>query len=873
MNDSTDLLLLSTKLKMPVPRQNYVVRKALFDKLTACRNMGVVFVCGGAGTGKTTLLSSFLKETGLKNVGWLSLDASNDNVYSFWNYFAAATDSFLSKDEGFLSFLRSNFDLSKMENLLTMLINQLCGTEDYYMVLDDVHCIRDEALMRTLEFFIGAMPDNLHLFMLSREDPPVYLGSLAVSGRLLYLDGRQMRLSHEEGITFLKQTLKLNQDEEEIDRLNRYAEGWVGGLQLAAAAAGAGKSPGTLLQAGGGIAAEYLTREIYESLNRNERDFLIGTGYLDYFDAALCCQLFEGFTQADFNDIIEKLTQKNLFLICVDEQNGVYRYHNILSEYLTRQFSRLPAEQRSVLLTRSVAALEQRGDYEEALRQLCAAGDFKNVMLLAHKMGGSIKSWSYLNQVPTDLIVEDADLAAQCFMYNFGCLNMERCSVLYEKFKVRYEGTNLLKVMQFAENYLALDSGGLPEYETLTMQQINSLNLSPVAKATILTENANALTDFMQYEEAHACLDQAIQLCAGANDFVDVYAKGQKAQLFEEVGRLNESLICYQQVMKKLRSPSIAAGMGVGFYIGLTGVYMRQMELEKAEEALNHALTLMEKQHTSVFVLNIELNFHTTELKLLQGKSAAAAAFAEEMLTEYPSGNSLNLGRLIQELDCEGALRAELSEKFIHDLDNSKNYRFQPFMRLLHARILFRRGETQTAQQEAEEVLVFARAHKNQLRLVEADLLKIWMLSQLPRLPESQRQIKNLLREAVYYAYENRIFLPFYLDRHTVLPLLCELRDSAKDGLNSEEALFLQDAIALCGRTSSLKKESEMLSPRELDVLNELAQGITNREIAEKLCISQATVKTHVLNIFGKLGVSTRLLAVEEGRKRQLIVK
>jgi len=102
------------------------------------------------------------------------------------------------------------------------------------MVLDDVHCISDAALIRTFEFFLGAMPSNFHFFMLSREDPPVYLGPLAMSGRLLFIDGRQMQLTPEEGMAFLKQTLKLKESDEVLLRLNTYAEGWIGGLQLAA---------------------------------------------------------------------------------------------------------------------------------------------------------------------------------------------------------------------------------------------------------------------------------------------------------------------------------------------------------------------------------------------------------------------------------------------------------------------------------------------------------------------------------------------------------------------------------------------------------------------------------------------------------------
>lgn len=873
MNVSSDTLLLSTKLKMPSPRRGYVVRKALFDQLSGCADMGVIFVCGGAGTGKTTLLSSFIHETKLKNVGWLSLDASNANVYSFWHYFAAAVGAFLDDNDGFLELLRSNFDASHMENLLTELINRLCADEDYYIVLDDVHCIRDEALTRTLEFFIGAMPENLHLFMLSREDPPVYLGELAVSGRLLFIDGRQMQLSPEEGMTFLKQTLKLSDSDEELAKLNTYAEGWIGGLQLAAAASAADKNSGKLLRAGGGIAAEYLTREIFESLAPGEREFLVGTGYLSYFDAGICEKLFNGFSAADFRSMMESLTEKNLFIICIDEQNGVYRYHNILSEYLIQQFLRLPKDRKNELLKRSSAAFEERGDSEEALRELCAAGDYDNVMRVARTMGGSIEAWSYLDKVPDDKLIEDADLAAQCFIYNIGNLDIERCRALYENFRQHYGNTDMFSAFQFAEAYVLKDTDILPEYCTLTAQQIDGFPLGPVTKAMIFVENANSLTEHMQYEEAEACINRAVELNAGTNRFVDFFALGQKAQLYEETGRLNDSLKCYAQAMEIFHSPSITSAIGINFYIGITGVYLRRMEMEEAKQALGKSQKILENQHVRFDVLDMTVLYHLAEIHFLSGEPEAGADYVRQMIVNHSNFSALNLGRLILELDCAGMLTPELTEQFLKSLEAAKNYKFQPFMRLLRARILFERGETDEALKETEEVLVFARGHENRLRLVESGLLKILMLSRCPQTAGIRREIGNLLREAINYAYENRILMPFYLDRGVLLPLLRGLDAKANNGLNAAETAFLRDAIAVCDteHAASKEKEPEILSAREIEVLDELAKGITNREIADMLCISQATVKTHVLSIFGKLGVSSRMMAVEEGRKKGLI--
>jgi len=422
MDSPSDMLLLSTKLKIPVPRKNYVVRKALFEELSQCADMGVIFVRGGAGTGKTTLLSSFIRETGLKNVCWVSLDTTNANVYSFWLYFTAALSALWDDGESYLTLMRSNPDASHMEKLLIMLINRLCGDEDYYMVLDDVHCISDTALIRTFEFFIGAMPPNFHFFMLSREDPPIYLGPLAMSGRLLYIDGKQMQLSSEEGMAFLKNTLHLPESDEELNRLNTYADGWIGGLQLAAAAGMVGKHSGHLLRAGGGIAAEYMTREVFESLTLKERDFLTRTGFLSYFDAGICTALIDDFTKLDFEEMLDGLVRKNLFIICVDEQNGIYRYHNILTDYLVQQFSKIHEESRKALYIKAAGAFEQRGDCEEALREYCAAESYEDVLRVARSMDGRIEEWRYLDEVPFDLLIQDADLAAQCFVYNMATL-------------------------------------------------------------------------------------------------------------------------------------------------------------------------------------------------------------------------------------------------------------------------------------------------------------------------------------------------------------------------------------------------------------------------------------------------------------------
>lgn len=69
----------------------------------------------------------------------------------------------------------------------------------------------------------------------------------------------------------------------------------------------------------------------------------------------------------------------------------------------------------------------------------------------------------------------------------------------------------------------------------------------------------------------------------------------------------------------------------------------------------------------------------------------------------------------------------------------------------------------------------------------------------------------------------------------------------------------------------TMRHRSAGLSPRELDVLRLVAQGLSNRETAAQLFVSEATVKSHLIHAFGKLGVDSRTAAVAAARSAGLI--
>lgn len=853
--------LLSTKLIMPRPRRDYIVRRALFEELKRCSELSVVFVKGAAGMGKTTLLSSFLVETGLKNAAWLSLDEGNNGLFSFWRYFAAAAGSLVGETIEFGPAPGPIFELREPKSGLVFLINRLCGDTDYYIVLDDFHCITDPALIDSLEFFLQSMPENLHLFLLSREDPPVYLGALAVSGRLLYLSGEDMKLSQEESMQFLKTTMKLRSDDTELEKISGFAEGWVGGLQLAAAG---GEFSGDLLKKGGGFAAEYLTREVFGKLSPGEQSFLIRTGILPWFDAEICSALFESL---DYAFMLKSLLNKNLFLICIDETKEIYRYHNILGEYLKQRFSELPADEQNDVLHRAAFAFEAQRGFDEAVPLLLLAQDYDRAMDDLAEMGTDPIVGEYLSKIPNERLAKNLDLATRELIYHVDCGNFSAFKALCGIMLDEWADTPLCPYLRYAQNTLdthrVLDA--LPPEAPLSL--IRDYDLQPETAALIFLGCSNLMVMNREYEKADHYADQARELAKNSSS-IYYYSMGCKAQLAEETGRLNDGMKIYKTIEKKMVTEKASFMRQYDFRIGIIGIYLKRMELADAKESLDRARAMISGSSIPESLISYSFDYNLAEYDMLSGNEGPGEEVIRRIIENSETRNWAD--RLLIELTATGRISTAEQKQIFTEYEAflAHSAKPSPAFELLCARLYFQNGETEKAEKIMKNVIAFSRENQNRLRLVEADLLLIRMTA--GSLSADRRRRNNLLREAVYYSWENRILQPFYIDRDILEPLWKDFGTAMADKLSEEERLFVRDAMRICSQTGQTG-EKEILSSRELEVLSELATGKTNPQIAGCLCISLSTVKTHVLSIYRKLGVSSRTKAIQEAGRLGLI--
>ncbi|WP_143108374.1 LuxR C-terminal-related transcriptional regulator [Clostridium butyricum] len=116
---------------------------------------------------------------------------------------------------------------------------------------------------------------------------------------------------------------------------------------------------------------------------------------------------------------------------------------------------------------------------------------------------------------------------------------------------------------------------------------------------------------------------------------------------------------------------------------------------------------------------------------------------------------------------------------------------------------------------------------------------------------------------------DNNYLMPYVLSGDKLLKIIILMKNDESITFTTNERKFVNKLFDIDKIKNNSNKE--ILSNREKEVLQVLSQGLSNKEIAENLNISLATVKTHIIKIYSKLNVSSRVQAVEKAKKLSLL--
>ncbi len=255
-------------------------------------------------------------------------------------------------------------------------------------MLDDYHVIEASDVHEAVTFLLDHLPDQLHLVVATRSDPPLPLARLRSRGQLTELRAADLRFTPSEAREFLNQVMGLGLTAADVGALEERTEGWIAGLQLAALSL---RGMPERDEVSGFIEAftgsnrfviDYLADEVLARQAAHVRDFLLRTAVLDRLTGPLCDAVTG---RADGSRMLEDLERGNLFLVPLDARRSWYRYHHLFADVLR---ARLLAEHADEVpgLHRSAGDWYAAHDFvADAVQHALAGEDFDRAAYLVEQ--------------------------------------------------------------------------------------------------------------------------------------------------------------------------------------------------------------------------------------------------------------------------------------------------------------------------------------------------------------------------------------------------------------------------------------------------------------------------------------------------------
>ena len=894
-------LLLTTKLFVPRPRPDLVLRPRLIAHLNAGLAAGrCSLLSAPAGAGKTSLLAAWLAQVD-RPVGWLALDERDQTANQVLRYLIAACQA-IAPTCGRTALAWLDAPPLRPEAVVTELVNDLAALPaPGVLVLDDYHLVREPAVHTAIAFLLDHLPPALHLVIASREDPPLPLPRLRARRQLVEVRAADLGFSVAEAAAFLDTGLGLRLPEAEVAVLVDRTEGWAAGLQLAGLALRDRPDAAAFVAAftgGHRLVADYLLAEVLDRQPPPTRRFLLATSVLDRLCGPLCDVLLppEESGGGSSQEILEDLERTNLFLVPLDADRVWYRYHHLFADALRARLAREAGPDAVAALHRRVAAWYGReGLLPEAIGHALAGGAAADAAVWIEALMPRMFATMSVHQTLADWLVT----LGEPLVRTRPLLCLAQAWLLIH----RVELVAAAAWIEAAESALDASDGAVarPARGAVAATRAYLATVVPdTAPDRAIAWAERALADL-------APDDMAFRGIAGVSLGQAALAQGDleraerafaEAAAVDRAGGLVQGTLTAttQQVnvlrLRGARRQALETGRAVLAWasehvvpstLGRLRTVLAELLLD--EDDLTAALPLATdgiaalREFGNAPPLVLLASLPLIRLHLARGDVEAADAVLADVRPLVRTSPFAMVVRVLEAAEARVALArgdtatavaltlaAPVGPTALPDVFRFGAAAVEAAC-VTPARILVAHGRTtgdDALLQQAEPHLDAAARLAEQYGVGWLGL-RVAILRALILDARGDRQgALSSLGEAVARAEPEGVVRPFLDEGEPMAALLADLR-AARDG-TAPRAVGPRDATAP-GRAGLV----DPLTERELEVLRLLAAGRSNAAMAAELFVEQSTVKTHLIHVYSKLGVHSRTQAVARGRALGLL--
>jgi len=891
-------MLIPSKLSRPVRLESTVTRDRLLQKLSAAANYRLVLIASPAGYGKTTLVSQWAADK--SDLGWYSLDEGDNQPERFADYLIAALQQATKGACGRSESLAQKRQYINLNALFAQLFNDLTAWhQPLWLIIDDYHHITNPAVHEAMRFFLRHQPDNLTLVVLSRNLPQLGIANLRVREQLLELSSQQLAFTHQEAQQFFDCRLTAPLAPDESGRLCDDVAGWATALQLIALSArqGAGSAQDSARRLSGINAshlADYLVEEVLDNVDATTRRFLLKSALLQSMnDALVGCVTGE----ANGRMRLEEIERQGLFLQRMDDSGQWYSYHPLFGSFLRQRCEWELAAELPAIHRAAAQSWMAQGFPGEAIQHALASGDtdmLRDVLLQS--------AWTLFNR--SELALLEQSLSALPWTTLLENPKLVLLQAWLMQSQHRFSEVNRLLSRFEQECTCGID--------TVLQGEFNAV------RAQVAINHGNA-------DEAERLARLALETLPETRCYSRIVATSVHGEVMHCKGDLTNSLALMRQTEQMARRDD-AWHYALWSLIQQSEILFAQGFLQAAWEIQEKAFVLVAEQHLAHFPLHEFLLRIRAQLMWAWGRLDDAEHAAREgikVLKGYPPQQQIQcLGLLIQCSLARGNL--DNARSYLSRLENlmsngvlhsdwianadkvrviywqmtgdaqSASHWMRHTAKPAFANNHFLQGQWRNVARaqillgnlsQAEVVLDELNENARALRLMSDLNRNLLLLNQIYWQTDRKAGAQQALIEALQLARSTGFVSHFVIEGEMMaqqlrqliqLNTLSELDQHRARRILSEINRYHRHKFAHFdeGFVSRLLNHPDVpelirtspLTQREWQVLGLIYSGYSNEQIAGELDVAATTIKTHIRNLYQKLGVSHRAEAMHQAQ-------
>jgi LuxR family maltose regulon positive regulatory protein len=837
-------------------------------------NHRLSLISAPAGFGKTTLVVQWLRQMN-RPTAWLSIDPSHNNPKVFGVYLVHALHQLDGIIDKALVLQVQSPHPPALDDVIIHLINHIAGVSlQPVLVLDDLHVIKEPAIYQALDFLIANQPDNFHIIVTTREDPPLSLSRLRARGQLREIRAQDLRFTYEETATFLNDMLSLGLDAHQVQTLDDRTEGWVAGLQFAGLSLQCEEDKTGFIQAFSAshrYVLDYLSDEVLRQITPDIREFLLKTSILDRLSADLCNSVIQ---RDDAQSMLEHIEGRNLFVIRLDHQRQWYRYHHLFADLLRQHLYREYPASISTLHLRASQWYANQGNLADAMQHAQLGNNTRQLIDLCSTYGMGFIMQGYVEQarewielLPKDIIWKQPRVLMSYGWILYLSNEMAELPALLQQIDTITEQNDVLGEAAALRAFLSKDDPDqMQAYAGRALQLVSDENLTVRGMAHM------ALSDVYQLrDERQRALDQLLQVIdvqltidnrlAAANALINATVRGLSLAQWNRLATAADAVFTKLEQVGMPHDPAMGATR-----IARGWIMVRRYELTSAIHEIAEGLDIASHSGVRAWQLGaiplIQALIQHGERQQIDDRMhallqtiQAAPAHLQGFLSRLLAHMYIDLGELHTAdhwlSKTERTIEDQLAAIRLHIFQDNTNY--ADMLAALNPMLM----QLETVQWngyliEALILRAILHYHTRDFDHAVADIEYAIQLAQ----PHSERYVfmQNMpyLRPVLAHLVKNSY-------ARQLLALVADVGTGAYAPPSLIEASLIEASLI------------EALSEREVAILGLMTRGLTYDAMSSELTISINTVRYHVKSLYGKLGVSSRADAIAYARKRGLL--